>query len=130
MLKLKGLEILVERVGNFSQYDGPGVLDLFLCEKRLAFAFVTTIWAVTRRGTFNPGARRDFEIPKAILNGAFSAKVTLFVRSNRDAELTAEIVEIACTETPHGCLILLKHIGSELCSQRTARNISGVLVLE
>src|SRR5258708_4039463 len=98
MFKLKRLQILMECVGDFSQHHGLGIFNLFLGEKRVAFAFVTTVGAVARRRTCYPSTRRDLEIAKAILNGAFSAEITLFVSSNRDAELAAESVEIAGTE--------------------------------
>src|ERR1700681_722865 len=94
VLKLKRFEILMDRVGDFSQHHGLGIFNLFLGEKRVAFAFVTTVGAVARHRTCYPSTRRDLEIAKAILNGAFSAEITLFVSSDRDAELAAEPVEI------------------------------------
>lgn len=101
MFELKRLEVLMESVGHFTQYNGSCIFDLLLREECIALAFVTAVRTVTRSRPLDSSARRNLEIAKTILDGAFPAKVAVFVSSNWNAELRAEIVEIACAEPSH-----------------------------
>lgn len=95
MFELMRLQILVDRVRNFSQRYRFSVLDLLLSEESIALTLVTAVGAVTRTWPLHTRVRSDLEISETFLYRALPADVAFLVRANRNAELIAEIPKVA-----------------------------------
>ncbi len=94
MLELKRLQIFVNGVGNFSQYDGPGIFYLFLRKECFVVPTMTAIRTMAGRWPLHAGPRSNLEVSEAFLNGTLSAQIAVLIGTNWDAELIPEISEM------------------------------------
>ena len=74
-------------VGNLTDDDGSGVLDLLLSPEGLVVSDVSAIRTMAWCRASYTGSRDHFKIAEAFLNGTLAAQIAVFVRLDRNANL-------------------------------------------
>jgi hypothetical protein len=74
-------------VGNLTDNDGSGVLDLLLSPEGLVVSNVSAVRTMAWCGASYSGSRDHLKIAEAFLNGTLAAHIAVFVRLDRNADL-------------------------------------------
>ncbi len=100
-VELHCLEFVVNSFPYLSERHGFCVLDLFLGEEGVLITYMTTVRAMARGWTFDPGSWSDLEVFLAFWIRTLPPEIPVFIGTHGNFDLITDAPETSRNESPH-----------------------------